>query len=48
MASDEARDRFAAMGIEVDSRPTAPFTAYLREQRAVYARVVQQANIRIE
>jgi tripartite-type tricarboxylate transporter receptor subunit TctC len=48
MAGAEAQERFAAMGIEVDSRPTAPFAAYLREQRAVYARVVQQANIRIE
>ena len=48
MATDDARERFASIGVEVDSRPTEAFAAYLREQRAIYARVVQQANVRID
>ena len=48
MATADARERFASIGVEVDSRSTEAFAAYLREQRAIYAKVVQQANVRID
>jgi tripartite-type tricarboxylate transporter receptor subunit TctC len=47
MASAETRERFASIGVEVDSRPAEAFAAYLREQRAVFARVVERANIKL-
>jgi len=48
MASAETRERFASIGIEVDSRPAEAFSAYLREQRAVFARIVERANIKLD
>ena len=48
MASAETRERFAAIGVEVDSRPAEAFAAHLREQRAVFARIVERANIKLD
>ena len=42
------RERFAAIGVEVDSRPAEAFATYLREQRAVFARIVERANIKLD
>jgi hypothetical protein len=48
MASPEMRERLAATGLEPGFRGTDAFAAHLREQRAVFARIVQQANIKLE
>jgi len=48
MASAETRERFASIGVEVDSRPAEAFAAYLKEQRAIFARIVERANIKLD
>jgi tripartite-type tricarboxylate transporter receptor subunit TctC len=48
MATTEMRDRFAAVGVEVDARPATAFADYLREQRQIFTEAVRRANIRPE
>ncbi|HYI83350.1 MAG TPA: tripartite tricarboxylate transporter substrate binding protein [Acetobacteraceae bacterium] len=48
MATPEVRERLAATGLEPVFRGPDAFAAHLREQRAVFARIVQQANIKLE
>lgn len=48
LATPEARDRFATVGLEMDVRGPAGFRAYLAEQSTMFADVVRRANIRAE
>ncbi len=48
MATPEMRDRFAAVGVEVDARPAPAFAAYLREQTLIFTDAVRRANLRPE
>jgi len=47
MASNDARERVAGIGIEMDLRGSAAFTAYLREQTTNFRRIIETANIRL-
>jgi tripartite-type tricarboxylate transporter receptor subunit TctC len=48
LASPEIREKFAGMGAEgVGSRPDE-FAAYLREETARYAKLVREANLKLE
>ena len=48
MATDEVRDRFGAVGVEVDARPAPAFATYLREQTTLFREAVARAGIRAE
>ena len=48
MQSTEARERLAAVGIEVDYRPAEEFGRYLAEQKARFADIIKRGNIKIE
>ena len=48
MATPEMKERFAAVGVEVDARPAAAFATYLAEQRQIFSEAVRRANIRPE
>jgi tripartite-type tricarboxylate transporter receptor subunit TctC len=47
MATNDARERVAAIGIEMDLRGSAPFATYLREQTTNFRRIIETANIRL-
>jgi len=48
IATPEVQERFALAGVEVDSRPSAAFGDYLREQRVLFTDAVRRANLRPE
>lgn len=48
MTQPEVRSRFEGISVEPIPRATAPFTAYLGEQRALFQRIIQRANIRLD
>lgn len=48
MQQPDARERLAAIGLEVQYRRPDEFRAYLREQRSRFTEVIKQAGIRIE
>ncbi len=48
MATTQMRERFAAVGVEVDARPAAAFATYLREQTELFREAVRRAGIRPE
>ncbi|MBR0657050.1 Bug family tripartite tricarboxylate transporter substrate binding protein [Plastoroseomonas arctica] len=47
MDSNDARERVAGIGIEMDLRGSAAFTTYLREQTANFRRIIETTNIRL-
>ena len=46
MANPDIRQRFGAVGVEVDPRPAAPFAEYLRGQTAIFREAVERAGVR--
>lgn len=48
MAVPEVRSRFETISVEPIPRATAPFTAYLAEQRALFQAIIQRNNIRLD
>jgi len=48
MRAPDARERLIASALEPDYMPTAEFTLYLKAQKARFAEVIKQGNIRIE
>ena len=48
LADPEMSKRFAGAGLEVDSRPSEPFAAYLKAQTARFAGIIKAGNIKVE
>jgi tripartite-type tricarboxylate transporter receptor subunit TctC len=48
MQGSDMREKIAAAGLEVDYRPPAEFTRYLKEQRVRFAEIIKKNDIRIE
>jgi tripartite-type tricarboxylate transporter receptor subunit TctC len=48
MTAPDIDERFVQINNEIDYKPTAEFTAYLREQKEKFAGIIRRANIRIE
>jgi tripartite-type tricarboxylate transporter receptor subunit TctC len=48
MKAPDMRERLATAGLEVDYRPTAEFTRFLKEQKAVFTDIIRKGNIKIE
>jgi tripartite-type tricarboxylate transporter receptor subunit TctC len=48
MQGSDVRERLIVAGVEVDYRRTDDFTQYLKEQKARFADVIKNGNIRID
>ena len=48
MAQPDVRSRFESISVEPIPRAGAAFVTYLQEQRTLFQRIIQRANIRLD